>query len=68
MSKPTKEKGPGDIFIDVLIAAMLDAVQERKLTQLKSTITPPGRTTPQYVRIIVVPETMDVEWTKPLGT
>lgn len=48
-------------FEDLIIAGMLSAAIERKMTQFKTTITPPGRTTPQLVRIIIVPETMDIE-------
>lgn len=53
-------------FIDFVVAAMLDAAVERKLTQLKTTIQVPGRSSPTLVRIIVVPETMDFESTQPL--
>lgn len=55
------------VFQDLLIAAMKDAATERKMTQLKATITPEGRTIPQVVRIIVVPESMDMEWPGGLG-
>lgn len=44
-------------FIDLLLAAMLDAAIELKLTQLQTTITPPGGQ-PQLVRIVVIPEQM----------
>ena len=53
-------------FEDLLIAGMMDAAIERKMTQLKTVITPPGRTKPEQVRIIIVPESMDIEWSKPL--
>ncbi len=44
-------------FMDLLVAAMLDAAMELKLTQLQTTITPPG-SSPQIVRVIVIPEQM----------
>ena len=48
-----------EAFGDFILAAMLDAAIERKMTQLKTEITPEktGRVT--QVRIIIVPETMD---------
>lgn len=60
------EKEQVDAFLMILIAAMQDAAGERKLTQLKAMITPPGFTKPQPLRIVVMPETMDMEWTKPV--
>lgn len=60
----TKEQT--DTFIDILIAGMQDAAVERKMTQLKTIITPEGRTKPEVVRVIIVPESMDMEWSKPL--
>lgn len=49
-------------FEDLLIAAMKDAALNRQMTQLKATITPTGSPKEIHVRIIVVPEQMDVEW------
>lgn len=48
---------------------MTDAAVERKLTQLKTTISPNGGKA-KIIRIIVIPEEMDREWPKdqPLGT
>ena len=48
---------PQDQFLDLLIAAMLDAATELKLTQLQTTITPEG-CSPQIVRVVVIPEQM----------
>jgi hypothetical protein len=61
---------PQEAFLEMLLAAMRDAAVERKLTQLQMTITPEGQTTPRFVRIIVIPEEMDMVWPKdrPLGT
>lgn len=54
-----------DLFLDMLIAAMTDAAVEGKTSQLQTTITPEGATKPKLVRIIVVPEEMDV--VRPVG-
>ncbi len=61
---------PQEAFGDMLLAAMKDAAIERKLTQLKASITPDGIGYPKYVRIIVIPEEMDFNFPKdqPLGT
>jgi len=53
-------------FIDIFAAALEDAAKERKLSQLKTTVQPEGVAKPQVVRIIIVPDTMDVEWSQPL--
>lgn len=60
---------PQEAFLDLLIAAMADAAKERKLTQLKTTIDPDGKGA-KLVRIVVIPEDMDHNWSvnKPLGT
>ncbi len=50
-----------EAFWDLIIAGMKDAAIERKMTQFKCEITPEGRTTPVQVRIIIVPETMDID-------
>lgn len=52
-------------FETLIIAGMMDAAIERKLTQLKAVITPPNHTRPIQVRIIIVPESMDIEQPKP---
>lgn len=57
----------GDTFVGLVIAAMKDAAVERKLTQLKVAITPEGTKRTVHVRIIVVPESMDMEWPQGLG-
>jgi len=60
---------PQQAFMDLLIAAMLDAATSMSLTQFKTTITPDdGRQ--RTVRIIVVPEEMEYARKdhKPLGT
>lgn len=56
-------------FMDLLIAAMMSAAVENKMTQLKTSISPDGEKT-KHVRIIVVPEDMDHNWPEhsPLGT
>jgi len=60
---------PQEAFLNLLLAAMADAAKERKLTQLKTTIDPDGKG-PKTVRIVVIPEEMDYNWSvnKPLGT
>lgn len=69
MTGESEEEAQGkrqfNAFINLLVAAMLDASTQRKLTQLKTTIAAPGRMKPMHVRIIVVPETMDIETQKP---
>ncbi len=62
------QQGQLDAFLDMLCAAMLSAAEERQMTQLLSVITPPGKTRPVKVRVIVVPENMDHEWSEPLGS
>jgi len=66
--KIVKTMNPQEAFLDLLIAAMLDAAGERKLTQLQSTIEVKGKL--KLVRIIVIPEEMDFKWAKdqPYGT
>ena len=58
-----------DAFLNMLMAAMMDAAVEQKMTQLKTTIDPDGKG-PKRVRIIVVPEDMEHNWHEhsPLGT
>lgn len=51
-------------FAELLLAAMKDAAKENKMTQLKSIIDPDGDGKIKKVRIIVIPEEMDVELTE----
>ena len=53
-------------FEALLIAAMLDAAVEGKITQLQATIAPPGQG-PKLIRLIVVPEEMDFVRPEPTG-
>lgn len=52
-------------FLEFIIAGMADAAVERKMTQLKGLVVPPGRKTPVAVRVIIVPELMDIETAEP---
>lgn len=60
---------PENAFLDILLAAMQDAVIEQKLTQIKATIAPDGKNV-KVVRIVVMPEAMEHNWPKhqPLGS
>lgn len=60
----------GDAFLQLLLAAMDDAVNERKLTQLQMQFVPAGQKKLKVVRIVVIPEEMDQKWPShaPLGT
>lgn len=53
---------PQEAFLNLLIAAMMDAAQEGENTQLKTSIEVNGK--PRYVRIIVIPEEMPHNWPK----
>jgi hypothetical protein len=55
---------PQETFLDLLIAAMKDAVIERKLTQLQAQLDPTdtGKGPLKRVRIIVVPDELDHAW------
>lgn len=55
-----------EIFVNVLIAAMKDAVDGDHITQLKSTIED-KRGKVQHVRIVVMPEKMTVEYPQGFG-
>ncbi len=68
MKKSDHEKSRAEAFGDFLFAAMQDAAVERKLTQLKTEITPEKTGKRTVIRIIVVPESMDVEWPQGLGS
>ncbi len=50
-----------EAFGDFILAAMNDAAIERKLTQFKVEITPEKTERVTQVRIIIVPETMDID-------
>ena len=60
---------PQEAFIDLLLAAMKDALFNEKLTQFVAQMDPDGKGL-RRVRIIVVPEEMGHEWPTyaPLGT
>ncbi len=62
---------PQDAFLLMLIAAMKDAVLEKKLTQIGTQLDPTetGQGPLKRVRIIVVPEEFEHEWPsdRPLG-
>lgn len=53
-------------YIRMLEAGIMDAAEQRKLSQLKITSQTPKMSKPKIVRIIIVPDEMDVEWPKPL--
>lgn len=57
-----------DAFLNMLVAAMMDAAVENKMTQLKTTISPDGVKS-KMVRLIIVPEDMENNWPdhSPLG-
>lgn len=55
-----------DVFINMLLAAMKDAVSELALTQLKATIEHNGKI--KHCRIIIVPEQMEREFPQGLGS
>lgn len=60
-----EDKETEDTMFLFIKAAMLDAAHERKMTQFKATVSPPGRPR-TFVRILVVPETMDFEQNEPI--
>lgn len=61
---------PQEAFLDLLLAAMMDAATELKLTQLQTQLDPDGSGKLRKVRIIIVPETLEHQWpsSAPLGT
>jgi hypothetical protein len=61
---------PQEAFLDMLVAAMKDAVLEAKITQLKTALDARGDGKLEHVRIVVLPERMDYEWPDraPLGS
>lgn len=52
-------------FMNMLSAAIQDAAENRSLTQILTEVQPKGMTV-QRVRLIVVPDSMDRQWSKPL--
>lgn len=56
-----EDQQKADAFIGLMVAAMKDAAIEKKMTQFKTTITPEGTGQPVFVRIIIVPEAMEIE-------
>ena len=56
---------PQEVFLEMLVAAMKDAVCEGKLTQLQTQIQSPKDRRLEVVRIIVIPEKLQHTW--PLG-
>lgn len=54
-----------EMFLEMLCAAMEDAAETGHITQLQTTITAPKVGKPKLVRIIVVPEEMEI--VRPLG-
>lgn len=55
-----------DAFLSILFAAISDCATNRELTQIKCEAVSKSTNKTQVVRIILVPETMDMEWSKPL--
>lgn len=60
-----KHTSEADLFLDMLLAAMEDAVSTGHITQLQTTITAPKVGRAKLVRLIVVPEEMQV--VRPVG-
>jgi hypothetical protein len=60
---------PQEAFLELLIAAMRDALREGKLTQLQTQLNPDGKGI-GVVRVVIIPEKMDFKWPTyaPLGT
>lgn len=52
-------------FMNILSAAIQDAAQSRKMSQMITEVQPKGMTV-QRVRIVIVPETMDRSFSQPL--
>jgi hypothetical protein len=53
-----EKRNPQEVFLDLLIAAMLDAAEELKLTQLQTQLQTSKRGM-RIVRVIIVPEEME---------
>ena len=52
----------GDMFVQMIVAAMQDAVGENHITQLKAQIAHPKSGKIEQVRIVVMPEKLTHEW------
>jgi len=61
---------PQEAFLEILVAAMKDAVLEAKITQLKTQLDARGNGKLEQVRIVILPEKMEHNWPSesPLGT
>jgi hypothetical protein len=61
---------PQEAFLEILVAAMKDAVIEKKLTQLKMQLDARGDGWLEEVRIVIMPEKMEYNWPResPLGS
>jgi len=55
-----KKVDESDLFLEMLVAAMEDAVTTGHITQLQTSITPESTGKPKLVRILVVPEEMEI--------
>ena len=60
---------PQEAFLELLIAAMKDAALGDRISQLKTSIDPDGKGI-RYVRIVVIPEDMRINFpkTQPIGS
>jgi len=63
---------PQEAFLDMLVAAMMDAAVEKKLSQIVTQLDPSGTGSGplKKVRIIIVPEEQQYSWPShaPLGS
>jgi len=61
---------PQEAFLEMLVAAMHDAVLEDKISQLQTQFIPKGKKEFEVVRIVILPEKMKYKWPTyaPLGT
>lgn len=61
---------PQETFLNILIAAMKDAVESGELTQIKTTMLNEKTGKVEYVRMVIMPEVMQHNWPKyaPAGT
>lgn len=61
---------PQEAFLEVLIAAMKDAVCTGDITQLKTQMANPNTGNMEFVRVVILPEKFDHKWPShaPLGT
>jgi hypothetical protein len=60
---------PQEAFLNLLLAAMADAVTGDRISQLKTSIDPDGKGV-RYCRIIVIPEDIRINFPKdqPIGS